>query len=68
MASDHNPGPRTLLTQAEEKQLVWYCMERTRMGIGLTSAELAQEVKKILQLKNHQTPKGGFKPTKAWLQ
>ena len=54
--------------QAEEKQLMWYCMERTRMGIGLTSAELAQEVEKILQIEHCQTPKGGFKPTDGWLQ
>jgi DDE superfamily endonuclease len=60
------PGPPTVLTEEEERQLAGYCLNMQRLGFGLTKATINVKVLEILRAgnRNHPFAKGG--PSKDW--
>jgi DDE superfamily endonuclease len=59
------PGPPTVLTAEEERELVGYCLNMQKLGFGLTKAAVNTMVMKIIQEQHRQH---SFKdgPGKKW--
>ena len=63
-----NPGPKTILTEAEESQLAGWVTEMAKIGYGRTVQELLLIVRKILDEDGRPNPFKDNKPGRSWMK
>ena len=60
------PGPRSILTTAEEEQLVQYVVEMSRIGYGCTKQQVQDMVQAIIEKNNRPNPFTNNRPGEKW--
>ena len=60
------PGPPSVLSIAEEKKLVEYAIEMSRIGYGRTKQQILETVQKILKKDGRENPFRDDKPGNKW--
>ena len=60
------PGPSSILTTAEERKLVKYGIEMSRIGYRLTRERISEMIKKILDKDGRVNPFVENRPGRKW--
>ena len=63
---ERRPGPLTALTSDEERMLVDWAAEMSRIGYGRTGQQICEIAKKILDKDKRPNPFTDNKPDKDW--
>ncbi|XP_034934472.1 uncharacterized protein [Chelonus insularis] len=62
------PGPSTIFTKEEEKEIVEWILHRAQTGAPVTKTELFDSIQKYVQLINKHTPFINQRPGRHWYE